>query len=85
MVPLAGEGIEAGIGIALRDCHGDMIVAACREVSNCRDATDSELMAIEEGLKLSYTWTSMNIMAKTDCLEAVELIKGSTQNTSICV
>jgi ribonuclease HI len=74
---------EAGIGIALRDCQGDMIVAACREVKNCRDATESELMAIEEGLKISYTWTSMDITVETDCLEAAELIKESTPNTSI--
>jgi ribonuclease HI len=78
-----GEVREAGIGIALRDCQGDMIVAACREVKNCRDATESELMAIKEGLKISHTWTPMDTTVETDCSEAAELIKESTPNTSI--
>jgi hypothetical protein len=69
--------------MAVRDYKGQMIMAACREVTNCRDATDSELMAIEEGLKLAYTWTTQGITVETDCLEAMELIKESTPNTSI--
>jgi ribonuclease HI len=78
-----GKDGAAGIGMAVRDYKGEMIVAACREVTNCRDATDSELMAIEEGLKLSYTWTTQGITAETDCLKAMELIKESRPNTSI--
>ncbi|KAK1617952.1 hypothetical protein QYE76_023469 [Lolium multiflorum] len=78
-----GKDGAAGIGMAVRDYKGELIVAAFREVTNCRDATDSELMAIEEGLNLAYTWTTQGISVETDCLEAMELIKESTPNTSI--
>jgi ribonuclease HI len=78
-----GKKGEAGIGIALRDHQGSMIIAACRDVKECRDATDAEIIAIEEGLKLALTWTSLHIVVETDCLEAVELIKENTPNTSI--
>jgi hypothetical protein len=40
-------------------------------------------MAIEEGLKLSLTWTTMNFTVETDSSEALELIKECTLNTSI--
>jgi hypothetical protein len=40
-------------------------------------------MAIEEGLKLSLTWTTMNFTVETDSSEALELIKECTLNASI--
>jgi hypothetical protein len=44
--------IEAGMGMVLRDHHGAVVAAACREAIQCQDATDAELMAIEEGVHL---------------------------------
>jgi hypothetical protein len=43
---------EAGMGMVLRDHHGAVVAAACREAIQCQDATDAELMAIEEGVHL---------------------------------
>jgi ribonuclease HI len=57
----------AGIGVALRDHKGDMILSACKAIDHCRDATEAELMAIEEGLKLSLTWTTKQFSVETDC------------------
>jgi hypothetical protein len=73
----------AGIGVALRDHKGAMILSACRAIDHCRDATEAELMAIEEGLKLSLTWMMKHFSIETDCSEALDLIKESTPNTSI--
>jgi septation ring formation regulator EzrA len=67
--------------MVLRDLHGTVIVAAARQLTNCTDALDAELAAIEEGLALH--WTSMNLMVETDCAEAVELIKQTTPNMTI--
>ena len=66
----------------LRDYKGEVIVAACRMVTHCVDATEAELCAIEEGLWLSMIWTEMKLTVETDCAEAMELIKESTPNTS---
>jgi hypothetical protein len=74
---------EAGIGMVLRDHKGQVIVAACREVTQCQDATDAELMAIEEGIQLGLLWTTLPFFVETDCSEAYELIHKATPNTSI--
>jgi hypothetical protein len=74
---------EAGIGMALRDYDGSPIVVGCRAISRCTDAVEAELMAIEEGFKLSMTCTMMPFTVESDCKEAVELICERTLNTSI--
>ncbi|KAK1642061.1 hypothetical protein QYE76_059866 [Lolium multiflorum] len=70
-------------GMVLRDHHGTVIVAAARQLTNCTDALDAELASIEEGLALTLNWTSMNLTMETDCVEAVELIKQTSPNTTI--
>ncbi|KAK1644842.1 hypothetical protein QYE76_062647 [Lolium multiflorum] len=74
---------EAGIGMILRDHHGKVIVASSREILQCQDATEAELMAIEEGVQLGLLYTTLPFSVETDCSEAVELIKEATPNTSI--
>jgi ribonuclease HI len=74
---------EAGIGMVLRDHEGKVVVAACREVQQCQDATEAELMAIEEGIQLGLVSTNLPFSVKTDCSEACELIHQTTPNTSI--
>ncbi|XP_071681543.1 uncharacterized protein [Lolium perenne] len=73
----------AGTGMVLRDHQGAVVAAACREVTHCRDATEAELMAIEEGVQLGLLWTTQPFTVETDCSEAVELLKESTPNTSM--
>jgi hypothetical protein len=51
--------------------------------SDCRDATEAEIKAIEEGLRLALHWTNLDLQIDSDCAEAVELIKDSTSNTSV--
>jgi hypothetical protein len=43
-----GQNGEAGAGMVLRDHDGQVIYAACRHIEHCYDATDAELLAIEE-------------------------------------
>jgi ribonuclease HI len=72
----------AGIGLLLRDDKGEVIFAACQKLQQCQDATEAEIKAIEEGLRLALHWSTLNITVESDCAEAVELIKESTPNTS---
>jgi ribonuclease HI len=72
----------AGTGMVLRDQAGEIIFAACRSLRQCSSATEAEILAIEEGLQLSLFWTPLKITVESDCVEAVELIKEGTPNTS---
>jgi ribonuclease HI len=73
----------AGVGMALRDHMGQVIFTACRSMNHCHDATEAELMAIEEGLMLAMQWTNLKILVETDCAVAVELINGKNPNISV--
>jgi hypothetical protein len=69
--------------MVLRDHDGAAIFTACRALEQCNDATEAELIAIEEGLKLALLWSNVRFTAETDCAEAAELIKEGTPNKSI--
>jgi hypothetical protein len=69
--------------MVLRDHQGEVIFTACRNLEYCRDATEAELVAIEEGLKLSLHWTDLRLVIETDSAEAIALINDSTPNTSV--
>jgi ribonuclease HI len=73
----------ARTGMVLRDEKGAVVAAASRCPRNCRDATEAELMAMEEGLSMAMLWSPLPLIVETDCSEAVELIKEGTPNTSI--
>jgi hypothetical protein len=74
---------RAGIGMVMQDCHGTVIFAACRQLLNCRDALEAELLAIEEGVKLALLWTPVHFMVELDCLEGIKWIQQNTPNISI--
>jgi hypothetical protein len=73
----------AGTGVLLRDHQGQVLLSACRALQNCRDATEAELWAIEDGIKLALQWNQLPVIVESDCSEALELIKEKTPNTSI--
>jgi ribonuclease HI len=73
----------AGAGMIIRDHTGAVIVAACKSLQACQDATEAELEALEEGMKLALLWTTRPVVVETDCATAVQLIKGSTPNSSV--
>jgi ribonuclease HI len=54
-----------------------------KELQACQDATEAELEALEEGMKLALLWTTRTVVVETDCATAVQLIKGSTPNSSV--
>jgi hypothetical protein len=57
----------AGVGMILRDHTGQVIFTACRSLNHCRDATEAELMAIEEGIMLVMQWSTLKIMVESGC------------------
>uniref|UniRef100_A0ACD5WDU7 Uncharacterized protein n=1 Tax=Avena sativa TaxID=4498 RepID=A0ACD5WDU7_AVESA len=69
--------------MALREHTCEVIFVACRNPVQCRDATEAELLAVEEGLKLALHWATLPFTVETDCAEVIELIKDSTPNTSV--
>jgi hypothetical protein len=73
---------QAGIGMILRDDQGGVIMAACRTLEGCLDATKAELATIEEGLKLAMQWYPSKFSLETDSTDAAELIKQNTPNAS---
>ena len=77
------EGGGAGAGMVLRDHMGEVVFSACCQICHCKNPTEVELTALEEGLKLSLTLTSLNITVETDCADAVNLIRKGAPNTSI--
>jgi hypothetical protein len=75
----AGRG-RAGCGMLLRNDQGLVIYAACRQLPQCHDATEAELIAIEEGLKLGLQWSPLHFDVETDCSEALALITDKAPN-----
>jgi hypothetical protein len=73
----------AGTGVVLRDHQGQVLLSACRALQNCRDATEAELWAIEDGIKLTLQWNQLPVILESDCSEALEVINEKTPNTSI--
>jgi hypothetical protein len=73
----------AGIGMVLRDSESDIIFTACRRVEHCRDATEVELLAIRDGIRLAMQWSSLQVLVESDCAEAIALIKEGTPNSSV--
>jgi ribonuclease HI len=65
----------AGTGIVRCDDKGAVMAAACRCPLNCRDATEAELMAMEEGLSMALLWTPLPVVIETDCSKVLDLIK----------
>jgi methylphosphotriester-DNA--protein-cysteine methyltransferase len=53
------------------------------EVLGCRDATEAELRAIEEGVQLALHWTTLTLEVEMDFSKESELIKDTTPNTSV--
>jgi ribonuclease HI len=72
-----------GVGMILRDHTGQVNFTACRSMNHCPDATEAELMAIEEGLLLAMQWSNLKILVESDCAVAVEMINGKNPNISI--
>jgi hypothetical protein len=71
-----------GALMVLRDQAGQVIYASCRQFMHCRNTTEAELVAIEEGLRLVMYWTSSEFAVEMDCAEALELVKDGFPNLS---
>jgi hypothetical protein len=54
--------------------QGEIIVSACRQLSNCRDVVGAELNAVFEGISLALQWCNEPVIIETDCLELVKLL-----------
>jgi hypothetical protein len=57
---------HAGAGMVLRDSEGTIIFSACRALFNCRNALESELCAVMEGLSSAIMRTDLPIAMEVD-------------------
>jgi hypothetical protein len=69
--------------MVLRDHTGQSIFAACHQLWNCRDSTEAELEAMEEGLKLAMHLTRGAIVMESDCSKALHLVKVDDTNNLV--
>jgi ribonuclease HI len=73
---------RAGCGVVVRDSAGEVIVAACLQLHHCKDATEAEVAAIEEGVNLAMQWTQLPFSVESDCADAVQMINSRAPNIS---
>jgi hypothetical protein len=73
---------QAGCGMLLHTHDRQVIYAACRNLTDCSSATEAELIAIEDGLKLALQWSNLRFDVETHCAEACNLIMEKGPNRS---
>jgi ribonuclease HI len=78
-----GTAGDAGAGMVVRDHNGSIILSACRQLRNCRDALEAELCAVREGLSLAMQWCNQPLILETDCLEIVKMIRNEDIDRSV--
>ena len=67
----------------LRDDTGNIVFSACRYLSHCEDALESELLACMEGLDLALSHSELPIIVDTDCSQLVAMIKAPRPDRSV--
>lgn len=63
----------AGIGVIIRDCHGQPLLIAWEVLLNCRDAEEAEARAClrVRGIRLTSGWPEVGVVLETDCASSV--------------
>ena len=74
-------------GVIIRDCSGDMIVAASRYIPHLVDAPMAEAFALKDGLMLSQQIGGNRIIIQSDCMEVTEIMSngGCTANSAAAI
>jgi hypothetical protein len=63
----------------VHDHNGGLILSACRQLSNCRDALGAELNAVLEGLKLALHLCDLRLI----CSEVLNLLNKEGVDRSV--
>ena len=74
-------------GVIIRDCSGDMIVAASRYIPHLVDAPMAEAFALKDGLMLAQHIGGNRIIIQSDYMEVIEIMSngGFTANLAVIV
>ena len=76
---------EAGIGVAIRNHLGKIMLSAWKKVFNAGSTEEVEALACREGLLLAAEWTSEPIILESDCLAVINyLSKPLSQRSHSC-
>ena len=74
---------KAGIGVAIRDQSGSVLVSAWKVITGAGSAEEVEAQACREGLGLAAEWTPLPTILESDCSTVVNyLSKPTSQRTS---
>jgi hypothetical protein len=69
--------------MVVRDHNGSIILFACQQLPNCRDALEAELCVVREGLSLAMQWCNQPLILETDCLEIVKMVRNKDIDRSL--
>ncbi|TVU19841.1 hypothetical protein EJB05_36016, partial [Eragrostis curvula] len=73
---------RAGVGVIIRNDHGEIVLCSGRVVFNCASAEEAELLACKEGLNLGLKWVAMPCELESDCLVVCNALKSNEENGS---
>lgn len=73
----------AGVGVALRDSLGELVMLACQSVRNCHNVLDAEILACEVGIRLALQWSDLPFTVECDSSEALSLFDPGSTNLSL--
>ncbi|KAK1645100.1 hypothetical protein QYE76_062905 [Lolium multiflorum] len=74
---------RAGLGVAIRDWKGQVILTEWKFVPICTSAEEAEVLACLEGLRHLIDLRQWPARLETDCLRVVQGITGHDQNRSL--
>jgi ribonuclease HI len=77
-----GRDKPGGAGAVARDCHGNVIIAACSPLPRCLDAEDAEAKAALRAMKLIGDLGHEKVILEMDCVGAVEALRSYGPNRS---
>jgi hypothetical protein len=74
---------KAGIGVAIRDHSGSVLLSAWKVIFGASSAEEVEAQACREGLALAAEWTPRPTILESDCSTVIGyLVKPQSQRTS---
>ena len=70
------------IGVIIRDCKGQTVVAFCKPLQSHFSAELVEMFAVEQGISLARELQLSRVMLESDALSVINVINDSTFGTS---
>jgi ribonuclease HI len=73
---------SAGLGVVIRDCHGQVIQSSWLHIPSCSSPEEAEALACLEGLKIIQLHHCERAVLESDCLRVVQALTSDDRNIS---